>query len=168
MTRGFARILVPTDFSAPSDAALATAKALAARLGSSLHLVHVLEDPYSTAAHAADVYGYLPPGLKETWQEQAQAHLDKLLTPTERVQFCATTTVLFGSASRSIVECARDRAMNLIVMGTNGRGGVAHLLLGSVTERVVRTADCPVLTVRGAGAALASFTEGAEVTPATV
>src|SRR5262245_28805766 len=65
MTRGFARILVPIDFSPPSDAALATAKALAAQFGASLHLVHVLTDPYATAAYAADVYGYLPSGLKE-------------------------------------------------------------------------------------------------------
>ena len=64
MTRGFARILVPTDFGPPSDAALATAKALAAQFGASIHLFHVLHDPYATT-YATDVYGYLPPGLKE-------------------------------------------------------------------------------------------------------
>jgi len=66
MTRGFARILVPTDFSPPSDAALATARALAAQFGAAIHVIHVLHDPYATAAYASDVYGYLPPGLKES------------------------------------------------------------------------------------------------------
>ena len=58
MTRGFARILVPTDFSPPSGAALATAGALAAQFGASIHLIHVLDDPYTAAAYASDVYGY--------------------------------------------------------------------------------------------------------------
>jgi len=150
MTRGFTRILVPTDFSAPSDAALGTAKELAARLGASLHLVHVLEDPYAVAAYSADALGYLPPGIKESWQQEADKHLNALLTPSERSAFRATTTVLFsGSAARDIVEHARDNDIDLIVMGTHGRGGLAHLLLGSVAERVVRLAACPVLTVRG-------------------
>jgi nucleotide-binding universal stress UspA family protein len=157
MTRGFVRILVPTDFSAPSDTALATAREMAARFGASIHLIHVLEDPYTTAAYASDVYGYLPPGLKERWQREAETHLEALLTPTDRAQFHATATVVFGSAAaRSIVEHARDNYMDLIVMGTHGRGGVAHLVLGSVAERVVRTAGCPVLTVRGTAPAHAT------------
>ena len=66
----------------------------------------------------------------------------------------ATTAVLFsGSAAREIVEHAQNNHIDLIVMGTHGRGGMAHLLLGSVTERVVRTATCPVLTVRGTATA---------------
>ncbi|HVQ15625.1 MAG TPA: universal stress protein [Vicinamibacterales bacterium] len=150
MTRGFTRILVPTDFSAPSESALATAKDLAVRFGASLHLVHVLEDPYAVAAYSSEALGYLPPGIKASWQQEAEKHLNALLTPAERAQFMATTTVLFsGSAAREIVDHARNNHIDLIVMGTHGRGGVAHLLLGSVTERVVRTATCPVLTVRG-------------------
>ena len=71
------------------------------------------------------------------------------------------TGVMFGSPARAIVNYARDYAINLIVMGTHGRSGFAHLLLGSVTERVVRTAECPVLTIRETAAALASLnTEG--------
>ena len=150
MTRGFTRILVPTDFSAPSDAALATAKDLAAQFGASLHVVHVLEDPYAIAAYSADALGYLPPGIKESWQREAEKRFETLLTPAERARFKVTTTVLFsGSAAKEIVEHAQSNNIDLIVMGTHGRGGVAHLLLGSVTERVVRTALCPVLTMRG-------------------
>ena len=162
MTRGFARILVPTDFSPPSGAALATAKALAAQFGSSIHVIHVLHDPYATAAYASDVYGYLPPGLRETWQREAQTHLDAQLTPAERAQFRATTRVIFGTPARAIVDYAHENAINLIVMGTHGRGAVAHLLLGSVAERVVRIADCPVLTVRGTAAALATLSAETE------
>jgi universal stress protein A len=157
MTRGFARILVPTDFGPPSDAALATAKALAAQFGASIHLIHILHDPYAAATYASDVYGYLPSGLKESWRRDAQAHLDALLTPAEQTQFHVTRLVMFGSPATAIVEYARQNGVNLIVMGTHGRGGVAHLLLGSVAERVVRTADCPVLTVRGTAAALATL-----------
>ena len=150
MTRGFTRILIPTDFSPPSDAALATAREFADRFGASIHLVHVLEDPYATAAYASEVYGYLPPGLRERWEREAMTHLEAQLTPTDRARHHATTEVLFGSnAAKSIVEHARNNYIDLIVMGTHGRGGVAHLLLGSVAERVVRTAECPVLTVRG-------------------
>ena len=154
MTRRFTRILVPTDFSAPSAAALVAAKDLAARFGASLHLVHVLEDPYAVAAYSADALGYLPPGIKDAWQREAEKHLNALLTPAERAQFMATTRVLFsGSAAREIVEHAQNNHIDLIVMGTHGRGGVAHLLLGSATERVVRTATCPVLTMRGTATA---------------
>jgi len=157
MTRGFTRILVPTDFSAPSEAALATAKDLATRFGASLNLVHVLEDPYAVAAYSADALGYLPPGIKETWQREAEKHLNALLTPAERVHYKATTAVLFsGNAAREIVEYAQDKRIDLIVMGTHGRGGFAHFLLGSVAERVVRTAECPVLTMRGAAVARVS------------
>lgn len=157
MTRGFARILVPTDFSPPSAAALAAAKALAAQFGAAIHVIHVLNDPYATAAFASDVYGYLPAGLKESWHREAQTHLDALLAPAEREQFRVKTDVVFGSPATGIVDYARDHAINLIVMGTHGRGGVAHLLIGSVAERVVRTAECPVLTVRGPAAALATL-----------
>jgi nucleotide-binding universal stress UspA family protein len=65
--------------------------------------------------------------------------------------------VAFGSPARTIVEYADANGFDLIVMGTHGRGGVAHLLLGSVAERVVRTARCPVLTVRDAAVPVTSI-----------
>jgi nucleotide-binding universal stress UspA family protein len=148
MTRRFTRILVPTDFSPASDAALATAKDLAERFGASIHLLHVLEDPYATSAYATEVYGFLPQGLRESWQQNAEARLLTLLPAEERTRFGGTTGVLFGPPAKTIVEHAADNGFDLIVMGTHGRGGVAHLLLGSVAERVVRSARCPVLTVR--------------------
>ena len=99
MTRGFTRILVPTDFSAPSDAALAAAKDLATRFGASLHLVHT-RGPVRRRGLFGRGGRLSPPGIKESWHREADKHLNALLTPAERsVQ--ATTTVLFsGSAAR--------------------------------------------------------------------
>ena len=143
------RILVATDFSAASGAALALAKALAGRFGASLHLLHVLEDPYVTGAFAADVYAPPPPGLRESWRKNAENTIATLLTEPEVKALRATTEVNFGPIAGTIVERAAAVGADMIVMGTHGRGGVAHLLMGSVAERVVRTARCPVLTTRG-------------------
>jgi nucleotide-binding universal stress UspA family protein len=143
------RILVPTDFSTASGAALDFAKTLAVRFGASLHLLHVLEDPYVTGAFAADVYAPPPAGLRESWLRNAETTMASLLTDTDKMTFNATTDVVFGPIAHTIVERASEMGADLIVMGTHGRGGVAHLLMGSVAERVVRTAGCPVLTTRG-------------------
>ena len=148
MTRHFARILVPIDFSAASDGALAEAKTMAERFGASLHLLHVLDDPYTTAAFSAELYVPIPTGLRESWQKSAGERLATRLTPGEQVRFRSTTEVVFGLAAKVIVEYADDHDIDLVVMGTHGRSGVAHLFLGSVAECVVRTAPCPVLTVR--------------------
>jgi len=148
MTRDFTRILVPTDFSAPSNGALASAKTLATRFGASLHLLHVLDDPFVAGAFAADVYAPPPAGLRESWLKGAETLLATQLAPEEKADFHSTTAVVFGPPARAIVEYAGTHGIDLIVMGTHGRGGMAHLLIGSVAERVVRTALCPVMTVR--------------------
>ena len=150
MTRDFTRILVPTDFSAPSNGALAFAKALAIKFGASLHLLHVLDDPFVAGAFAADVYAPPPAGLRESWLKGAETLLNAQLAPEEQTRFRSTTAVVFGPPARAIIEYAGTHDVDLIVMGTHGRGGMAHLFVGSVAERVVRTAPCPVLTVREA------------------
>ena len=151
MTRNFTRILVPTDFSAPSNAALTLAKRMAAMSGASLHLLHVLDDSTTTAAAAVGVYEPSAE-LREKWLEGARSLLSTQLTPAEQASFRSTEEVVVGTPARTIVENARANAIDLIVMGTHGRGGVEHLLMGSVAERVVRSAACPVLTVRDNGA----------------
>ncbi|HEY1306600.1 MAG TPA: universal stress protein [Vicinamibacterales bacterium] len=153
MTNTVTRILVATDFSAASADALTLAKTLAERFDASLHLLHVLEDPYVTGAFAAEMYAPPPAGLRESWMKSAEASIDAQLTPQEKAAFNATTNVVFGPTAATIVERAAALGVDLIVMGTHGRGGVAHLLMGSVAERVVRTAKCPVLTTRGGAAA---------------
>jgi nucleotide-binding universal stress UspA family protein len=151
MTRNFTRILVPTDFGAASNAALALAKKVAAMSGASLHLLHVLEDPFTPAAFAAEVYAPRPAELRERL-EGARTLLNTQLTPEEQASFRSTQLVVFGSPARTIVEHAMASGIDLILMGTHGRGGVEHMLMGSVAERVVRLAPCPVLTVRESGA----------------
>jgi nucleotide-binding universal stress UspA family protein len=159
------RILVPTDFSATADAALAYARTLADVFGASLHLLHVYEDPYASAAYAPEVYATLPPDFRERALTNVAKQLDERLAEEERKQFGGTTNLVTGSPAKEIVRFAADQQMDLIVVGTHGRGGIAHLLLGSVAERVVRTAVCPVLTVREAPID-ASGRHGAPVTTA--
>jgi nucleotide-binding universal stress UspA family protein len=151
MTGQFTRILVPTDFSAPSNVALTLAKRIAAISGASLHLLHVLEDSMTTAAAAVGVYEPTAQ-LRDKWLEGARALLSTQLTPEEQASFRSTQLVMFGTPARTIVEHAKTNDIDLIVMGTHGRGGVEHALMGSVAERVVRSAVCPVLTVRDNGA----------------
>lgn len=154
MAATIARILVATDFSPASAAALAYAKTLADRFDASLHLLHVLEDPYVTGAFAADVYAPPPPGLRESWLKSAESSIKVLLTEAEKSAYDAHTEIVFGPIARTIVDRATAIGADLIVMGTHGRGGMAHLLMGSVAERVVRTAPCPVLTTRGVAEAV--------------
>jgi nucleotide-binding universal stress UspA family protein len=148
----FKRILVPTDFSAPSDAALEYARSVATRFGASLHLLHVVEDPYR-AVYSAEVYVPEIEGLREEILGNALGRLHDRLTPQDVSQLDATTDAVIGTPAWSIVEYAGGRDIDLIVMGTHGRSGMSHLLMGSVAEQVVRTAPCPVLTVRQANKA---------------
>jgi nucleotide-binding universal stress UspA family protein len=143
----FKRILVPVDFSPPSDAALEYARSVAARYGASLHLLHVAEDPYR-AFYSAEVFVPEIEGLREEILSDTEKRLKDQLRPADVTDLHATAESIIGMPSGSIVEYAAGRDIDLIVMGTHGRGGMAHLLMGSVAERVVRTAPCPVLTVR--------------------
>ena len=147
MTPTITRILVPTDFSATSDAALDFAKTIAATFGASLHLLHVFEDPFVTGAFAAETYAPLPPATRADLFDDATARLAHRLPPADRTCFHGTTEIVTGISAPAIVDYAREHDIDLIVMGTHGRTGMAHLLIGSVAERVVRTAPCPVLTV---------------------
>jgi nucleotide-binding universal stress UspA family protein len=143
------KILVPTDFSESADAALAYAKTLAGCLGASLHLLHVFTDPYGPAVYVPEVYAPVPAEARERALEDARARLAERLDADEEAYFRGTRAIVTGLTAKQIVKSAADHGMSLIVMGTHGRRGVAHLLLGSVAEYVVRSAPCPVLVVRG-------------------
>ena len=141
-----ARILVPIDFSDTSAAALKYAIALADTFGARLHLLHVLDSaveqrwevPMSMVAHRE---------IEAEAVQRSNAELAQLLTRPEREQYRAALVTDRGSPPAAIVDYARREDIDLIVMGTHGRGPVAHLLIGSVAENVVRAAPCPVLTV---------------------
>jgi nucleotide-binding universal stress UspA family protein len=138
------RILVPTDFSDASNAATVYATALADVFGATLHTLHVLPDPLALG-WGVDT-AYLPQLLDGT-QRQVQERLDTLLTPEERAKFDAQFAVDTGSPATRIVEYANTHDVDLIVMGTHGRGAVERMWVGSVTEGVLHRANCPVVSV---------------------
>ncbi len=142
----FTHILVAMDFSPPSDAALDYARALATRFDARLHLLHVVEDPMR-AVYSAEVFVPEVEGLRDSALERATASLRERLGASDAGAVHASVAALIGTPAYSIVEYAAAHDIDLIVMGTHGRGGMSHLLMGSVAERVVRSAACPVLTV---------------------
>lgn len=146
----FTRILVPTDFSEPSDAALTCARELATRFRASLHLIHVIEDAIVTGPFATDAYVPESPQMTATLRAEAQRHLNERTAEAMRSHLHATSEVRNGTVAPTIVAAASELAIDLIVMGTRGRTGMAHAVMGSVAERVVRMATCPVLTVHAA------------------
>jgi nucleotide-binding universal stress UspA family protein len=151
MTR-IKRILVPTDFSATADEALACARTIAGLFGASLHLLHAFEDPVTSTAFAWEAYGIVPLPVRDEWLREAAQRLDERLPSDQKTLFNGTTAIVSGRPATVIVEYAATLGADLIVIGTHGRGGVEHALLGSVAERVVRTAVAPVLTIRKAPA----------------
>lgn len=142
-------VLVPTDFSEASESALRYGKAMAEAFGASLHVVHVMEDLLAHA-WAAEVYVSSMPQLRDEIEKESRQRLGALLTETERATLRAETTLLAGNPFLEIIRYAKAHGVDLIVMGTHGRGPIAHMLLGSVAEKVVRKSPCPVLTVREA------------------
>ena len=142
------KILVATDFSEPSEAALAYGRELAQRFGSRLLVAHVVENVL-TAAVGADGFVFNDPGLQQDADATARKRVESLLTDEDRAVLGAKTVVIVSNVpAHAIVDYAREANVDLIVIGTHGRGAVAHLFMGSVAERVVRLAPCPVLTVR--------------------
>lgn len=151
MTPSFSRLLVPTDFSEGSRHALDYAVSLAARLGASIHVLHVREDPVVTALWAE---GYVDTqSLAAERDAEAGRELQALLAVAGAG--AATWDVAAGPVSATIVRVARERDADLIVMGTHGRTGMAHVLMGSIAEQVMRSAGCPVLTIRTSPEAVA-------------
>lgn len=151
-----ARILVPTDFSAASDAALRYARSLATQFGASIILVHVFEDPFVSGAFVGDGVVTMPLDLRETMVRAARERLGQQHAEHAQSLPLSSTELLMGPVAKRIVEQAEKIHADLIVMGTHGRGGFGHLLLGSIAEKVVRTARCPVLTAREPQAELAA------------
>jgi len=140
------RILVATDFSETADAALRYGRALARNSGATLHVLHVADD---FSARMGDTFLAVMPELVEDVAKDAKRRLSELIVDNDPNPPPVVPVVITASTpATAIVDYAKDKKIDLIVVGTQGRGGVAHLLMGSVAERVVRTARCPVLTVR--------------------
>jgi nucleotide-binding universal stress UspA family protein len=144
----FQKILVPVDFSVHSAEAVRVAAELSRRFEAPLTLVHVY-DPLVYALPDGIMFMPQPAieQLLEAFREQlAQTKLQALGAGATRVE----TEVLQGYVAGAIVERALKGAFDLIVMGTHGRTGMQHVLIGSTAERIVRLSPCPVLTVKKA------------------
>jgi nucleotide-binding universal stress UspA family protein len=142
------KILVPTDFGEAADAALTYAQALARNFAASIDVLHVAEDA-SARLFAGEVYVAVPPTLQKDIEEMARKQLEQRLVDNDPKPLVMRPVVVASNApALTIVNYAKESAIDLIVMGTHGRGPMAHLLMGSVAERVVRLAGCPVLVVR--------------------
>ena len=138
-------VLVATDFGDTSEVALTYGRNLARAFGAKLHVLHVTEPLLVGAAE------FYPESLDEREDAEASANkqLDALVTADDRAMLHAKPIVRVSSkVAETIVEYAREAHVDVVVVGTHGRGPVAHFFLGSVAESVVRTAPCPVLTVR--------------------
>jgi nucleotide-binding universal stress UspA family protein len=147
MVPEFETILIPTDFSPTADHALEYAELLARQTGAALHLLYVVAFPIEVAGWPESYWVELG-GVRDQLRADAQRELAARAAAIGGV--AVTTEIRDGNPARTIVETAANRKCQLIVMGTHGRAGFSHLVLGSVAERVVRTATCPVLTVSAA------------------
>jgi universal stress protein A len=135
-------ILVPTDFSDCANHALEYACALAKSLDASIYLANCL------GAALPELNMALTQSMIDSLRASATGGLEKVAAAHPGVRF-GRLAVVPGDARDGILELARELSPDLIVMGTHGRRGFSRLVLGSVTEHVVRRADCPVLTIRG-------------------
>lgn len=140
------RILVGTDFSARAHLALRYGAEFATVFHAELLLCHVLEPIDFLATLPPVGESYIPANLPQLQEQQAKDQCEKLLA---ELQIPNTRIILVhGTPFAELVRAARNEEADLLILGTHGRGAIAHLLLGSVAERVVRAAPCPVLTVR--------------------
>jgi len=140
------KVLVPTDFSESARHALTYGISFAREYEAELTLLHVVEN--LTVGYASDLF---PVPMAEVFQEisgYARAELAKLGTEARAKNIAVEEVVVQGKPSAEIMRVARETAVDMIVLGTHGKGMLDQALFGSTTERVVRRAPCPVLTVR--------------------
>lgn len=142
-------ILYATDYSRASARALDEAVRLARQNDAELLVVHVIESvtPYVTGEDFGSAELYMK--LEETTKKEAEFSMNKLLDKLQKLKTKAKGLLLKGTPHDQIVNTAKRRKADLIVIGTHGRTGLSKLFMGSVAGKVVSTASCPVLTVRG-------------------
>jgi universal stress protein A len=136
------KILVPTDLSENAEAALDFAWQFAGQIGASLHVVHVAQEiPYlGTPLSPGD-------GIATQYKKQVKASFEEHLTKVRARGIACSSSLAEGGSAAMIIRTAKHEGAGLIVMGTHGRGGVEHFLLGSVAERVVRLSPIPVMVI---------------------
>lgn len=153
---GLDRLLVPVDFSDHSVAAIAAARNLAHRWGAALDLIHVVEIDTLPTFYGPGAVIDVRPRLEQRSAEELQRLIEEKAGPEVEVHY----TVAVGRAGAEIVRHAEETGADLIIQPTHGRTGIARMLLGSTAERVLRTAHCPVMTLKPFGKPI--FQEAAE------
>jgi universal stress protein A len=149
MAQHFSKILYATDYSKASARALDEAIAMAKQNGAELLVLHVIDSvpPYVAAEDIGGAELYMK--LEQTTQQDAETSMNKLMEKLRKLKLNAKSLLLRGTPPEQIVRTAKNRRANLIVIGTHGRTGLSKLLMGSVANKVVSTAHCPVLSVHG-------------------
>jgi len=143
-------ILVPHDFSSSANHAVAIARDEVKAHGAKLILLHVIDLPFGLKPETVIVPDETgaPINVKDYAVKLAEEHLADLAARLAKDGITPTTFLRLGKPEDEIVKFANENHVDLIAMGTHGRTGLAHMLVGSVAERVVRTSKCPVLTIR--------------------
>lgn len=145
----FKKILLPVDFSDCSRAALRHATFIGDEFGSEIHVLHVWDIPGHLRPDLTVWTGDISASLHEHARQEAEQALEDFAKDTGVAgRRGLTLETASGPPASTVVAKAEEGAYDLIVMGTHGRTGLSHLVLGSIAEHVVRHAQCPVLTVR--------------------
>jgi nucleotide-binding universal stress UspA family protein len=142
------RILVPTDFGEAAGTALSYGRTLAHAFGATLHVLHVTQDMFAPSLGVEMANG---PAIMDVQREVdafARKELERLVGSEGGGPPTKLLLLTSNAPAGLIVQYAKNQQIDLIVMGTHGRTAIEHFLMGSVAEKVVRTAPCPVLTVR--------------------
>ena len=140
------KILFPTDFSVASDYALSYAVSMAKRFKAEIFLIHVVDTSY-------DISGFYIPHISvekliQEMESSAEAQLKKVGGKISRSVKAYESAVKSGVPHKEIIKFAKNKGIDMIIMGTHGKSGTDHFFFGSTTERVMKQADCPVLTIR--------------------
>ena len=143
------QVLVATDFSECSDRAVAQARELASRFGATLHVLHVVTEPMR------EMWSSYAPGAEfleivHRLEAEACRRIERQMAASGVQPGRPVISTAWGDAAEQILKYAASRRIELIVCGTHGRHGWDHVMMGSVAERLVRLAPCPVLTVHAA------------------
>jgi len=145
----FQKILVPLDFSDYTDEIMHIAVEIAQKFGSTIHLLHVIPNmdyftPYESFLSVENLVK-----IQRDIESEVGKDMDVVAKAIKDIP--VTKAIHTGVVSLEIIDYVRTENIDLVVMGTHGRGGLEHMLIGSVAEKVVRKSPCPVLTIRPAG-----------------
>lgn len=147
------RILLASDFSKTAGDALQYARELANRFNAELHVLHVMDDVYSRVPDfgmGLDLPSFVEdlPALRKQREQEAVRYLSEQTKAAGEYKVPVVMATCFGAPFLEIINYSKQHNIDLIVMGTHGRTGLGHTVLGSVAEKVVRKSRCPVLTIR--------------------